>query len=259
MGAQRIAHISKGMIAQNGVIGEWSNGRPGLLQAALRTGNRVALRNRQPAIVGGVDDNVFFAECAVGHARKDARVDLFWFAIASDDCRQCKVVPMIDDLKEFFARPAGCVFRAQIVEDEHIRFTNILKTLIVLDLARWTERRTQVVEQVGHDGKEHTIVVLDQLIGNGSCQVGFAASIVAEENEPAAWLTGIFEGAQIGAAHPRDVRVEGLEGLVEERCQVADFQQARRFALLLLRQFTGAREESGKVGMPKGHCLFVEP
>jgi hypothetical protein len=165
---------------------------------------------------------------------------------------------VVDDLKEFFTRPGSGIFCAEIVQDENVRFANILKPLIVLDLARRTERRAQMVEQVGHNGKEDAVVVLEQLIGDGSREMCFAAAIVAEQNEPSAWMAGVLLRAQIGAAHAGYIGVEGLERLIEERRQVADLQQTRRVALLLFRQFADARKESGEIGMTVRNRFLVE-
>src|SRR5262245_16501248 len=70
---------------------------------------RVALLDRQPAIIGRVDDDMLFAQRAVAHAREDPRVDVLGLAVASDHGWQRVVVTVVHNLKQLLARPRRSV------------------------------------------------------------------------------------------------------------------------------------------------------
>ena len=176
--------------------------------------------SRQAAIAGSQDLKGGAAP-HVQNERFETRfhIDVFGH---SDDGRQAAVVAMVEQLVQLFLGPGGGAFRAQVVEDEQRGFADFVEAFVVRGGAVGVERSPQVIEQVRHDHKKGRFAAHGNFVGDGGCQVGFAAAVSTGEGDPIAWLGGkvasegerAFEVFGLVTVEFMFARVERVEGLI---------------------------------------------
>src|SRR5215216_6356150 len=139
---------------------------------------RVALLDAEPTVIGRIDYDVLLAQGAVGHAREDALINILGLAVAGDHSWKCIVVAIVHDLEQFLTRPGGRILGSEVVKNQQRYLTDGLEAVVILDLAGRAKGRTQMVEQIGNDCKEHAHLTLERDISDRRREVGLAGAIV---------------------------------------------------------------------------------
>ncbi len=76
----------------------------------------------------GCHDPALCDKVRVGETRADPGFDLIEQKIGGYHRRQFVDVTIVDNLKQFFLRPAGCILRPEVIQDEQLGVTDFIET-----------------------------------------------------------------------------------------------------------------------------------
>src|ERR1051326_1893827 len=170
---------------------------------------------------------------------------------------------MVQDLEQLLASPLRAALGTQVIQDEQRRAFDRLEQLVVGDFAARRVGGAQVVQQIGHNGKEHFGAELDLAIGDGGSQMRLAAAWGTAQQQPARRVLGplatlVESGRQAALILRTELAAtcgkEVVKTSVGERADLTP--PAQPLAYLLAS--TLARNRPPKLGIADWHILADE-
>ncbi len=150
-----------------------------------------------------------------------------------DDNREAVDIAVIEDLEQLLLGPGGGILGAEIVQDQQRCVADLFEAFFEGGFGALIGE-AQPVQQVGDGEKQGGDAQLDGLVGDSSGQVGLAAAVITQEEQPALERGGKLAGVVVGAlersclliSHPNPaLRAEGLKGQPLERVEVAEHEE----------------------------------
>jgi hypothetical protein len=182
-------------------------------------------------VIAGREEDVA-AEVGVAEAGADAGVEAVDVGVGGDDGGEAVVVAVVENLVELFDGPGGRLLGSEVVNDEEVGGAYLLEALVIGDVGSGGVGSAELVEEVGGNGEvDLHAVVLDDVVGDGGGEVGLAATVAAEEEEPAFGVGGEFDSSGVGFARAIYFGVEVGEYLVLEGVEVAKAVEVFKVAL----------------------------
>ncbi len=136
------------------------------------------------AIIVRINKNIL-GKSGIEQPGEDPLLDPGEVLVRRHNRRKLLVVAVIDQLIELFTRPWSRLLSAEVIEHEESSILDLLKTLVVSDTVLRIESRPQLIEQVGHDPEiDPNVALIDHMIGDRCCQVGFAYTTVTVKKKP---------------------------------------------------------------------------